>query len=518
MVVKRRDSVVFNLASMGAPKVLLGIVLLLGWTSNVDLNPKYTMVEYFAGKAHVSNVFNNSPGHRVASYEINDSRSMDFLSAPGFVLAIVLALQSCAGALHLMAPVCGSWTRISRGSSLRSSINCFGDMTREFVATANCMISRLAILMLVSLAVHAVFLCDLFAMPKAAGLFVPGCPERVPLASPCAPTPDAEAMRKNYQGDQLAEIFKKEGHSFSAMEVKVKQLVMDEEKNEVLGGWHTDISLKKLGWTESMIGHAKQWAMARNLCRKNEVHGEDEFKIPTDSNYSFTNTRRKEAEGSGTMEVEDPNGTLLEFGDLSAEQAMLRGSNGEATNSVAAQSAAAAKLASLPMVHQNQDPYCYISQYIDEMGKKMDKIDEQKVYLPHSTSTNLPRMLKQLANDRTNYFDVFDKLVKFQEASCGILAPTEAQKSELRDIYVECTKMDVRVNNMMSRARALKSSKPKAKAKSSASKPLTPAPKRKVSSKRPAPVEPVAPDGEEPSVSTSRPSKKAKKAKATAKK
>ena len=37
-------------------------------------------------------------------------------------------------------------------------------------------------------------------MPKAAGLFVPGCPERVPLASPCAPTPDAETMRKNYQG------------------------------------------------------------------------------------------------------------------------------------------------------------------------------------------------------------------------------------------------------------------------------------------------------------------------------
>lgn len=65
--------------------------------------------------------------------------------------------------------------------------------------------------------------------------------------------------------------------------------------------------------------------------------------------------------------------------------------------------------------------------------------------------------------------------------------------------------------------RALKSSKPKAKAKSSASKPLKPAPKR-VSGKRPAPVELVAPDGEEPSVSTSRPSKakkpKAKKLKA----
>ena len=65
--------------------------------------------------------------------------------------------------------------------------------------------------------------------------------------------------------------------------------------------------------------------------------------------------------------------------------------------------------------------------------------------------------------------------------------------------------------------RALKSSKPKAKAKSIASKPK-PAPKRKVSGKRPPPVEPVAPAGEEPSVSTSRPTKKAKKAKTKAKK
>lgn len=48
--------------------------------------------------------------------------------------------------------------------------------------------------------IYAHILGDLFAMPKAAGLFVPGCPERVPSASPCAPTPDAEAMRQNYQG------------------------------------------------------------------------------------------------------------------------------------------------------------------------------------------------------------------------------------------------------------------------------------------------------------------------------
>ena len=77
---------------------------------------------------------------------------------------------------------------------------------------------------------------------------------------------------------------------------------------------------------------------------------------------------------------------------------LRRGSDGQPANHVAAQSAAAAKLASLPMIHQNQDPYSflalvhvggwqsqpvnlssgYMAQYIDEMGKKLDKIDEQK--------------------------------------------------------------------------------------------------------------------------------------------
>lgn len=154
-----------------------------------------------------------------------------------------------------------------------------------------------------------------------------------------------------------------------------------------------------------MITNAKNWAAARGLSRKNEVHGADEFKVPTDSNFEFTSSKRREAEGSGSMEIEDPDGTLLNFGDLTEENAILsldslwfftffsctyviymvciilskvlglfaerthnmsavaqksrRGTNGAAVNQVAAQSAAAAKLASLPMVQQNQDPYCF---------------------------------------------------------------------------------------------------------------------------------------------------------------
>ena len=72
-----------------------------------------------------------------------------------------------------------------------------------------------------------------------------------------------------------------------------------------------------------MITNAKKWATARGLTRKNEVHGEDEFRIPTEELFSFKNTRARQAEGSGSMEVADPNGTLLQFGDMSAQQTML---------------------------------------------------------------------------------------------------------------------------------------------------------------------------------------------------
>jgi hypothetical protein len=34
------------------------------------------------------------------------------------------------------------------------------------------------------------------------------------------------------------------------MEVKVKQVVSQEETDKTLGGWHTEISLEKLGWKE----------------------------------------------------------------------------------------------------------------------------------------------------------------------------------------------------------------------------------------------------------------------------
>ena len=53
------------------------------------------------------------------------------------------------------------------------------------------------------------------------------------------------------QGNQPADILRGQGFDFGAMEVKVKQLTIDEETNKVQGGWQTEISLRALGWTES---------------------------------------------------------------------------------------------------------------------------------------------------------------------------------------------------------------------------------------------------------------------------
>jgi hypothetical protein len=36
------------------------------------------------------------------------------------------------------------------------------------------------------------------------------------------------------------------------MEIKVKQIVKDEEKDKIKGGWHTENSLQQMGWDKPL--------------------------------------------------------------------------------------------------------------------------------------------------------------------------------------------------------------------------------------------------------------------------
>lgn len=52
------------------------------------------MVEYFAGAGKVGESFRNEGSHRVASFELKDSKSMDFLSPSGYA-CLILSQSPC---------------------------------------------------------------------------------------------------------------------------------------------------------------------------------------------------------------------------------------------------------------------------------------------------------------------------------------------------------------------------------------------------------------------------------------
>lgn len=73
----------------------------------------------------------------------------------------------------------------------------------------------------------------------------------------------------------------------------------------------------------TMVNNAVAWANSRGLSRRNEVHGEWEYKIPLNANFRFSSTRSREVEGAGTFEVDDPEGSLFNFSDISAESTIM---------------------------------------------------------------------------------------------------------------------------------------------------------------------------------------------------
>ena len=58
-------------------------------------------------------------------------------------LCIYLILNQVPGACNLLAPVCGSWSIVSRGSTLRRYVNPMGCQAYPSVSGGNRMVSRL---------------------------------------------------------------------------------------------------------------------------------------------------------------------------------------------------------------------------------------------------------------------------------------------------------------------------------------------------------------------------------------
>ena len=55
-----------------------------------------------------------------------------------------------------------------------------------------------------------------------------------------------------------------------------------------------------------MIEHSKKWAAARGLVTKNEVHGEDEWRIPVHRNFEHKKVNRQSTTQSVNFVTKDP--------------------------------------------------------------------------------------------------------------------------------------------------------------------------------------------------------------------
>ena len=54
----------------------------------------------------------------------------------------------------------------------------------------------------------------------------------------------------------------------------------------------------------TMQNNAKRWALARGLTRTNEVHGLEEYKIPTKECYKFRNDVQQRTTQSTALDVQ----------------------------------------------------------------------------------------------------------------------------------------------------------------------------------------------------------------------
>ena len=55
----------------------------------------------------------------------------------------------------------------------------------------------------------------------------------------------------------------------------------------------------------SMIKNSKAWANARGLLTKSDIHGEEEWRLPTHKEFELVNKKGSSCVQNGAMEMED---------------------------------------------------------------------------------------------------------------------------------------------------------------------------------------------------------------------
>ncbi len=122
--VKRREpewgrAFMQRLVRGGVPRILLRVCATLLVALGPDTTRDLQALEFFSGFAAVTKALRKH-GCRAYGYEIEDhaDNQCDWLSSAGFVHAVCCAMRLEEGAFSINAPVCSTWSNMSRISRL----------------------------------------------------------------------------------------------------------------------------------------------------------------------------------------------------------------------------------------------------------------------------------------------------------------------------------------------------------------------------------------------------------------
>lgn len=136
-----------QLKNMGAPTILMSMVMLIMCQPDLMHSQIIDWTEYFAGKKAVSRAMLMS-GLVTLSFEKNDNNlTQDIMGVVGYIYAVHMALRVRPGGGTNTAPVCSTWTWVNRYTSKRSDWRPLGCKNVPSVVEANIMVSRQILLL-----------------------------------------------------------------------------------------------------------------------------------------------------------------------------------------------------------------------------------------------------------------------------------------------------------------------------------------------------------------------------------
>jgi len=160
----RKEEIVNGLLRIGAPLVVIALVIQLASVPGIEMTPNVDFAEFYAGMHEVTRA-QRQAGRRAVAYEINIAGDyMNILSNVGFALALHLMCRLnnvvVPVAANLHAPVCSSWIFLSRGTTRRSLAFPAGDPRCKIVQEGNQMLARTMSLIMLSSALGLLWILE----------------------------------------------------------------------------------------------------------------------------------------------------------------------------------------------------------------------------------------------------------------------------------------------------------------------------------------------------------------------